>query len=408
MTKLVLGRFPTVAPPPPQEVPSRRWTDPAVLLALAVLLIGAVWATTELRPDPPGEQSADVGFSRDMSDHHAQAVAMAELIRDRTDDPRIRTLATDISLTQQAQIGQMRGWLDAWQRPPTGASEPMAWMGHGDDVMPGMASTDEMGSLEVASGREADELFLRLMIRHHRGGLLMAASALSSADEDEVRALATAIRNGQAVEIEAMQDLLDSIGAEPETSAVTMGATASPADGRQATTDLEQFVPLLLVVGALGWLVADDRIRRRAWEERGARRTRPPEIHWTRYALAVVGLTELLLAVPTVLGIRRGDLGSLHLWRDLGVSDAALGVGLLVCALQPRRVFGLLPVGVALAVTSIGAAVVDLAQGQAGALGEAKHILELAGVGALLALARREREPDRGSRGADTWAAVPR
>ena len=378
-----------------------------MLLALAVLLLGAVWATTELRTGPPSELSADVGFSRSMSDHHAQAVAMAELIRDRTDDARIRILASDISLTQQAQIGQMRGWLDAWHRLPTGTSEPMAWMGHADAVMPGMASSDEITALEAASGRGADELFLRLMIRHHRGGLLMAVSALSSAETDEVRALATAIRNGQAAEIESMQELLGSIGAEPEPVAAAMTMTAPPADGRQANTDLRQFLPLLLVAGALGWLVADDRIRRRAWE-RGAQGSRPAHIHWSRYALVVVGLTEMLLAVPTVLGIRRGDLVSLHSWRELGAADAALGIGLVICAVQPRRAFGLLPVGVALAVTSTGTAIVDLAQGQAGALGEAKHILELAGIGALFALVRRQRGPDQGSRGADTWAAAPR
>lgn len=266
MTRLVLGRLPAKAPPDRGEVPSRRWTDPAVLVALVVLIVGIAWAPMALRSGPPGELSADVGFSRDMSDHHAQAVAMAELIRERTDDPRIRTLATDISLTQQAQIGQMRGWLDAWGRLPTGAGEPMAWMGHGDAAMPGMASTDEIRSLEAASGREADELFLRLMIRHHRGGLLMAASALSSADEGVVRTLAIAIRNGQTSEIGAMEDLLDAIGAEPETSAVTMAMTAPSADRPQAGSNLGRYLPLLLVVGALGWLVADDRIRRRAWE----------------------------------------------------------------------------------------------------------------------------------------------
>jgi uncharacterized protein (DUF305 family) len=46
-----------------------------------------------------------------MMVHHAQAVEMAEIVRDRTENPQTRTLATDIALTQQAQIGQMQGWL---------------------------------------------------------------------------------------------------------------------------------------------------------------------------------------------------------------------------------------------------------------------------------------------------------
>jgi uncharacterized protein (DUF305 family) len=41
--------------------------------------------------------------------HHAQAVEMAEIVRDRTQSDDIRILASDISLTQQAQIGIMQG-----------------------------------------------------------------------------------------------------------------------------------------------------------------------------------------------------------------------------------------------------------------------------------------------------------
>ena len=46
-----------------------------------------------------------------MSVHHAQAVEMVESVRDRTESEEIRTLATDVALTQQGQIGQMQGWL---------------------------------------------------------------------------------------------------------------------------------------------------------------------------------------------------------------------------------------------------------------------------------------------------------
>jgi hypothetical protein len=53
----------------------------------------------------PSDTSAEVGFARDMSVHHGQAVEMAFIIRDRTDDPDIRLLAYDIINTQRAQIG---------------------------------------------------------------------------------------------------------------------------------------------------------------------------------------------------------------------------------------------------------------------------------------------------------------
>lgn len=175
----------------------------AVLVAVAA--VGG-WAA---RPDgPPADTSADVGFARAMADHHAQAVEMAELVRFRTNDPEIRLLATDIVLTQQAQIGQMRGWLEAWGRPMTGRGDAMAWMGHGPGAMPGMASRGDIDRLDAATGAAADELFLRLMIRHHQGGVVMAQAALEQADENEVRRLAGSIVDGQRAEIEAMKVLL--------------------------------------------------------------------------------------------------------------------------------------------------------------------------------------------------------
>jgi uncharacterized protein (DUF305 family) len=58
---------------------------------------------------PPGNDSAEAGFARDMIVHHAQAVQMAEIIRDKTNSDDMRLLAADISLTQQGQIGIMQG-----------------------------------------------------------------------------------------------------------------------------------------------------------------------------------------------------------------------------------------------------------------------------------------------------------
>ena len=60
---------------------------------------------------PPGNDSAEAGFARDMIVHHAQAVQMAEIVRDKTNSDDMRLLAADISLTQQGQIGIMQGWL---------------------------------------------------------------------------------------------------------------------------------------------------------------------------------------------------------------------------------------------------------------------------------------------------------
>jgi len=80
--------------------------------------------------------------------YHGQAVQMAEIIRDKTKSDSMRLLVSDISLTQQAQIGIMQGWLQAWGLPITGSEPAMAWMGHPTDgLMPAIATPDELDRL---------------------------------------------------------------------------------------------------------------------------------------------------------------------------------------------------------------------------------------------------------------------
>jgi uncharacterized protein (DUF305 family) len=161
----------------------------------------------------PGEESVDVGFARDMGAHHAQAVQIADLLRDRTDDEDFRVLAADIALTQQAQIGMMQTWLGEWGLSPTGSQPRMAWMPDGggtirDGLMPGMATEAEMAQLRAATGNDFDLMFLRLMRQHHLGGIHMAQAAESRAGDGDVRALAETMVNGQQREITDMQALL--------------------------------------------------------------------------------------------------------------------------------------------------------------------------------------------------------
>jgi uncharacterized protein (DUF305 family) len=201
---------------PTASEPRRSWilAVAGVCLVAMALVVGVLVGRES--PRFPGDRSAEAGFVRDMSAHHEQAVEMAELIRDRTDDPEVRTLAMDIALTQQGQIGQMMGWLDVWDLLPTGEEPPMAWMGHpAGERMPGMATRQELAHLAELSGEEADREFLRLMIRHHQGGVPMAEAILERTDRDEVRRLARSIIESQTAEVETMTGMLERKGGEP-------------------------------------------------------------------------------------------------------------------------------------------------------------------------------------------------
>lgn len=185
---------------------------------LAVLLLGVGIGVVASRPAPaatatPADSSPEAGFARDMSTHHAQAVTMADTIRARTEDPALVSLATDMLLTQQAQIGQFSGWLEQWDLPASSLDAPMAWVdGHstmGPMAMPGLATNEEIRSLATASVEEAEVEFLVLMIRHHQGGVDMARAVLPLTERTEVTRIATAIVDGQTSEIAAMQEMLD-------------------------------------------------------------------------------------------------------------------------------------------------------------------------------------------------------
>ncbi|HKH77187.1 MAG TPA: DUF305 domain-containing protein [Rubrobacteraceae bacterium] len=200
---------------------------PVLVAALLVgVVVGAVLALLFFARTPgdvptalgaPGEDSAEVGFARDMVVHHAQAVQMAEIVRGKTESEEIRTLAANIALTQQAQIGQMQGWLQVWDLPPTGTEPAMSWMGHPTEGrMPGMAAPEELDRLQRASPEEADVLFLQLMIPHHEAALPMAEAVLEETDREEVQQLAAAVATSQEAEIRVLQELLQRHGVQAE------------------------------------------------------------------------------------------------------------------------------------------------------------------------------------------------
>jgi uncharacterized protein (DUF305 family) len=202
-----------------------------VLAALAVtglLLLGAAGGAVAARGDAPvGDTSAAAGFVRDMSVHHGQAVEMAMALHPRTDDPRLRALAADIALTQQAQIGHMQAWLADWGLSPTGTDPAMAWMGgtggeHAllpDGRMPGMATAEDVAGLSTLPVDAAEVRFLQLMTAHHLAGVEMGEAGLALVEEPDVRALAESIVSGQTSEIAVLRDMLAERGATADGSA---------------------------------------------------------------------------------------------------------------------------------------------------------------------------------------------
>jgi uncharacterized protein (DUF305 family) len=195
------------------------------VIAVGLLLLGGGLAVALGigRTEAPTADSVDAGFARDMARHHLQGVEMANLVAERSTDPEVRQLAFDISATQTNQAGRMQGWLTLWGVPQSGG-DTMAWMpgGHGGhdatatgSLMPGMATEDELAALRDLRGTPFDVEFLRLMIRHHQGGLEMAEHAAEHADLTAVRELADTMAQTQSAETGTMSDMLAARGGTP-------------------------------------------------------------------------------------------------------------------------------------------------------------------------------------------------
>lgn len=218
----------TAAPPasvPEQhhdDVPAGRrlpaWLVPAALALALAGLLGGLFLGRGMAASGAERVTDEVslGFVRDMSTHHAQAVRMSEIVHRRSANPVLNYLAFDILSTQQGQIGIMRGWLELWDQSQSGPSgQQMAWMGH-TGPMPGMATAAEIAELNTLPIAQMEEQFLRLMVRHHRGAVPMADAAADRATSPEVAAFAGKLSTGQQSEIDAMQDMLSQRGLAPE------------------------------------------------------------------------------------------------------------------------------------------------------------------------------------------------
>lgn len=118
--------------------------------------------------------AADADFVRGMLVHHAQALAMAALVDERTENPSILSLSRRITQSQEYEIGLMNNWLAAHDEPaPAHGLGPHGGAPAEHAHMAGLASVAQMQELESSEGPAFDRMFLRLMIPHHQGALTM-------------------------------------------------------------------------------------------------------------------------------------------------------------------------------------------------------------------------------------------
>ena len=147
---------------------------------------------------------ADTMFAQMMIPHHAQAVAMSDMILGKEGIPApVTDLANKIKAAQGPEIEKMTGWLQSWGQPTEMPTDMPA--GHS---MSGMMGEEDMAKLEAAQGTEAAKLFLTQMIAHHEGAVMMAKTETTDGKNAEAVQLSKEIVSSQEAEIQEMKDLL--------------------------------------------------------------------------------------------------------------------------------------------------------------------------------------------------------
>lgn len=203
----MLGSVPADDPLPPAR-PLLVWLGASVAIVVIVIGVAAFSYQRGLdEPRPVGSPAAsvagppgtlapwpiDTGFAADMIDHHDQAVLMSLLAIGKAESPAVRQLAVEIATAQRREGGMLTQFLrDRGIEQVDTQRSVMTWMNEPTphDRMPGLATTQEILELTKADGPETDRLFVRLMLRHHEGGVHMATFAAAHAESPAMRDLA--------------------------------------------------------------------------------------------------------------------------------------------------------------------------------------------------------------------------
>ena len=189
----------------------------------AIVRPGAPGQPTQVLPSStraklPPTSRKDVEFMQGMIHHHAQAVEMTALIEERTTNKNVRLIGARISQSQIDEINFMKRWLEMRGEAATmqvgDEKDHDAHSGHdapAEHLMPGMLTKAQMEALRRSKGAEFDRLFLKGMIQHHEGALVMVKQmfdAPGGGQDAELFNFATDVDSGQRAEIKSMQTLL--------------------------------------------------------------------------------------------------------------------------------------------------------------------------------------------------------
>ncbi len=200
------------------------WTRRFAASALFILALAACGATPETATENTGSSgtqaqanaesnAADVRFAMAMAKHHRQTIEMAGIIQVKDGvSEEIQSQAVKIKSVHEPETAQLEGMLRAWGGL-TGTAESQRSHAAEQYAAEGMVGPEQMEELAAATGDDAEQLFLELMIAHHEATIAVAEGALAKGSNPEAMALARTIVETQRQELDRMRAMLDGYSA---------------------------------------------------------------------------------------------------------------------------------------------------------------------------------------------------
>ncbi|WP_435979854.1 CopM family metallochaperone [Psychrobacter sp. DM4] len=152
-----------------------------------------------------GYNDPDTAFAKGMLGHHRGAIDMATIELKYGSDPYMRKLAQEVIEVQQGEVDILRKWLASHPDIPEPELVTSAMQRAYKSSAKSMHNDMSAGIADPV----ADMAFARAMLAHHIGAVKMARTQLKYGEEEEMRLLARNIISAQQVEVELMQDWIE-------------------------------------------------------------------------------------------------------------------------------------------------------------------------------------------------------
>lgn len=203
-------------------------TRTSARVAAAALLLVTLAGCGQDAPDPTqarrtaadGEvfNEADVEFATRLIPHHAAALTMVDLTRERRVSPELAEITEAIQTANPPEIEQMVDWLNSWGEPIPATMRDHVNAGHhgtgkppsdGADI-PGMVTAEQLRALKKARGQAFETLWLQTMVEHHQGAIDLATTERADGVYGPAGELAETLQKSQQAQIDQMLALLPS------------------------------------------------------------------------------------------------------------------------------------------------------------------------------------------------------